>query len=206
MNKIRGLWAGSLVVAGLLASPAQAILITEFTGDDIEMSVTFADTVGGVTITAAITPTSTETGDIRALWLGLDDSLFDAAQILASHITVSAPNFVLVNPASIDLGGGDNLTGASGIFFNFDLDFAIQQALNPDQSLTSLIVSISTPNLLASFFDEAGARIRSSTGDDGSSKLIGGSVTQVPEPATLSLLGMGLLAVGFGRYRRRRVA
>jgi hypothetical protein len=202
---MKALLASLGMATSLLVAPAHALIISEFTGDDIEMSFEFADVATGVQITAAITSSSTETGDIRALWLGLNDSLFNPLLILAEHVSVSSPSFGLINPATVDLGGGDNLTGGAGIFALFDLDIAIQQLLRPDQTLDSLIVSITTPGLLASYFEEAGARVRSSTGDDGSSKLIGGQVTTVPEPSTLALLGLGLLAVGYSVRRRQRL-
>ena len=173
---------------GMFAGTANAdLIITEFTGDDLEMQFIFTDLGdGSVQIDVSITPDSVETGDIRAVWLGIDDSLFDASQILASEVTVTPGDFDLINPATIDLGGGDNLEGGSGIYFDFDLDIALQQDLNPDQSITALTINISTDGLLASYFNEAGARVRSSTGDDGSSKLIGGEIVPVSEPSMIT--------------------
>lgn len=186
---------------GLFSATAHAdLIIAEFTGDDLEMQFSFADLAdGSVQIDVSITPTSAETGDIRAVWLGIDDALFDASLILTGDVTVTPGDFSLTNPAVVDLGGGDNLNGGDGIYFDFDLDIALQQDLNPDQSITALVINISTSGLLASYFNEGGARVRSSTGPDGSSKLIGGEIVKVPEPPMITLLGMGLLAFGFAR-------
>jgi hypothetical protein len=206
----------ALSATGVLAfygASAHAIQITldEFTGDSAQMLVEILDAApSGVTAEWSFTSDSAFTGDITGVWLGIVDALFDPSVIGASDVSVltvlpDGVSYVVTIGSSIDLGSGVNLTGESGfaLLFNFDLALKQQDAPPVNSIITNLLVGISTSGLTANVFDAAGARLMTTNGPEGSSKLAGGTVVQIPEPTSLSLLGAGLLIAGlFGRRRR----
>lgn len=205
------------ILAWAFAFNANAVVITinEFTGDDAQMNVTILDAApSGVTAEWTFTAGSANTGDITGVWLGITDSVFNPSSILASQVSVlsglpAGTSYTVHIGSATDLQSiapGVTLEGAAGFALLFDFDLALSQ--NESQGggndiITSLKVGMSTAGLTAAMFDAAGARLQSSTGPEGSSKLAGGITVNVAEPTTLALLGAGLLLAGGFASRRK---
>src|SRR5687768_8843065 len=127
----KGIFGAVLAAAlayGTSANADVVFTINEFTGDDAQMTVTIRDEAPGVTAEWNFTATSTNTGDITGVWLGIADSLFDPADISASDVTIlsTLPDGVTytVHIGTAEdlqnLGGGVNLEGQNGFALLFD--------------------------------------------------------------------------------------
>jgi len=217
----RGLTAAAFCVASTNALATMAFMIDEFTGDDAQMYVNVTTTDPGVVINTGFTTASANTGDITGFWVGIDDSAFNPAAILESHISLSGlPSGVTYSvdlSGVLDLGGGVQLTGENGFAVAFDLDIGLSQNddLGGNDIIDSLTINVATPGLLETHLDAFGARLQS-VGDDqeGSSKLAGSGGTFIPDdpgsdiplpvPGPVALLGLGGLMLGWQMKRKSR--
>ena len=197
MNKKLKYYSFALTLAGLMGLSAQSAIaasftLNAFTGDDAKMFVDVTNlSPVGVEIKTGFTNDSANTGDITGFWLGLKDNSFDPAQILNTHITVlGLPTGVTYSfkRDMLNLGNGINLNGAGDYALTFDLDIGLaQQDRRSNDIIRSLTINIATTGLQAAHFDAFGARLQTTTGTSGSSKLAG-SATPVPEPVSYTHL------------------
>lgn len=212
MNKISLLTAVLTGATGVIAassfSTASAAsigtsfaILDEFTGDDAQVSVTLADTAGGVQFDVKIERPPTVNGDLFGFYAGvLNDNVSVITSITGRDITKTEIDANSV----INLKGGNNLNGFKGDEFDFGVTFGTSGSSSGLLSETTFTVAGLTT---ADFQGQVlGARLQS-TGENqkGSSKLsgevdmIGGA--EVPEP--LTVLGTAA-AIGFGAIFRRR--
>jgi hypothetical protein len=114
-------------------------------------------------------------------------------------------NSVLNFPAgtytlSFDLGGNQRTSRTLTTDFFLGLDFIGSLALLPNDPLAPHSYTFTTSGGVLSFIEQGPSDQQGNILDNVTLS------SDVPEPATLSLLGGGLLALGFVSWRRRRAA
>jgi hypothetical protein len=197
-------WIPALGLVLAAVAPAGASMMetvaTPFTGDPIEVRLTFDDQGAGIgEVWIGIEVEDGYQGDLRGLFLNLaDDSLL-------AGLEVSGPDVTDVRKGGvIDLGHGANLNGGgSPCPCDLGIEFGSPGIGSDDIASTYVVLSHPDYALDVSMFRDqlVGVRVTSVGADDcrnGSSK----TIAMVPEPHTAGLLSLGLLALA--RLRRRR--
>jgi len=170
----------TLAIAGVawdtaFAHPASAasfsFSVDQFTGDDTKVDFLVEDIAGGVRISASInTSGANVAGDISGIWLNLaDDAIAGSSAITGADITKAVQQANAVD----NLGGGVNFNGGGNPHTLFDLGLKIGRNGNDDIEQTSFEI-FGQDLSIADFSEQMFAvRIKSSDGNEGSSKLIG---------------------------------
>ena len=164
---------------------------------DAAVALVLDDAGAGVTISINVINKDAE---ITGLFLILDPFVNDA---VVTGANVVGSSVKLIDNLVVNVGNGVNMQG-TGLMF--DLGMRLTDGI-PSQLLTSTVVSVSSPT--AEFdvysFPVLGLRLQSAgPGGSSSSKMIALNPIRVPEPATLSLLSIGLLCLAGVRRRIRK--
>lgn len=205
---------GSVLPFGMAQGAVIGVSLEDATnGGNFFAELTLEDTVVNtvkVTIDIADPINSGLTqGDILALFFDIADANFDPNTLTATNFdpaVITGGVTVFAAPGGTSLGGNANVNG-TGITF----DVGIETGQNgSSQGFNQMVMFdlMGTGFSTATFGTDFGLRVQSISGADlfaaGSSKLIGHPPTDVPEPATLALLGVGLAAFGL-RSRRKKL-
>ncbi len=223
--KMKNLLATAVLACGALtaAAPASAVVITspadDFTvnwdlviggGVTVRASALFDITsVSGTQIGMTVTTNNLADLGVASGWTGGWASIGWA-------VTPNATSSVLTPGSDFDSATFDDIPSLSQvevcIFAGNNCNGGGQGSLLADGASDSFSLSLSSPGNQSNFwvFDFFGAKFQTGKGSFEFYGCVNGQncnpPTDVPEPATLGLLGMGLLGMGLARRRHRKAS
>jgi hypothetical protein len=169
--------------------------IDQFTGDDTRVKITMTDVSGGVQVKVDVIadPVSGYSGDLQGVFFHIgDESLTNTLSITGiSGATVGNTAFGTNSVSDITGTGGNASANITPAVFDFGVTIGAQGG-NPVETTTTFLISSSSKTLTIYDFINAnpdgaaggpggydiGVRLQSTTGPEGSSKLVG----EIPPP------------------------
>jgi len=151
-------------------------------------SATFTYNQVAGTVTLVLTNTSTD--DIKLTEIGFNSNMIITGTPVITYAGGTVANFVIGTQSlqgSFTLGGNPNIGNENDV-------------LNDGETLTVVFTLSGVP---PAFLEITGSQVHLQSLPDGNSQKPNGTITTVPEPASMLLLGTGLAGIA-SRLRKRR--